>query len=124
MVEGLAGVSRTAVEKELVEGLEISKKSVKVNMLQYVYDTLFFCKTNIKNVFNIKVMLSCFELVSGLKVNFLKSRIGGVGVEQKKILCFTSILNCEVMRTSFKYLGLPVGDAIRGANFGTKWSTE
>jgi len=54
-------------------------------------------------------MLSCFELVSGLKVNFLKSRIGGVGVEQTKILSFASVLNCEIMRTSFKYLGLPVG---------------
>jgi len=89
--------------------LEIGKKSVKVNMLQYADDTLFFCKANIKSVFNIKIMLSCFELVSGLKVNFLKSRIGGVGVEQTEILSFASVLNCEIMRTPFKYLGLPVG---------------
>jgi len=32
-VEGLVGVSRTAVEKDLVESLEIGEKLVKVNML-------------------------------------------------------------------------------------------
>jgi len=48
--KGLAGVSRT-----VVESLEIEKTLDKVNMLQYVDDTLFFCKANIKSVFNIKV---------------------------------------------------------------------
>jgi len=57
-VEGLLGVSRTTVEKDLVESLEIGNKLVKVNMLQYANDTLFFCKANIKSVFNIKVMLN------------------------------------------------------------------
>jgi len=109
VVEGLVRVSRTAVEKELVESLEIRKKLIKVDMLQYANDTLFFCEANIKSVFYIKVMLSCFELASGLKANFLKSRIRGVGVEQTKILCFATILNCEVMRTPFKYLGILVG---------------
>ena len=48
-------------------------------MLQYMNDTLFFCKANPQNAFVIKVMLKCFELASGLKVNYMKSRIGGVG---------------------------------------------
>jgi len=109
VVEGLAGVSRIAVEKDLVESVEIRSKKVKVNMLQYVDDTLFFCKASLKSVFNIKVILNCFELASGLKLNFLKSRIGGVGVEKTSNFCFATILNCEVMKTPFKYLGMPVG---------------
>ena len=117
VVEGLAGVSRTVVKKEFVEGLEIGKKAVKVNMLQYADDTLFSCKANIKSVFNIKIMLSCFKLVSGLKVKFLKSRIGGVGVEQTEILSFVFVLNCEIMRTPFKYLGLPVGGCNKRGRF-------
>jgi len=118
VAEGLAGVSKKAVEKELFESLEIGKKLIKVDMLQYADDTLFFfCKENIKSVFNIKVMLSFFELASGLKVNFLKSRIGGVGVEQTKILRFATILNCEVKRTPFKYLGMPVGGCHKRCEF-------
>jgi len=122
--EGLAGVSRTTVEKDLVEGLEIGKKMVKINMLQYVDDTLVFCKANIKSIFNIKVMLNCFELASGLKVNFFKSRLGGVGVDQKEVLRFANILNCEVTKTPFKYLGMLVGGVIRGVCFGMKWPIE
>jgi len=84
-------------------------------MLQYVDDILFFfSKPTLKSVFNIKVILNCFELASSLKVNFLKSRIGGVRVDQTQILHFASILNCDVMKTHFIYLGLPVGGAIRG----------
>jgi len=48
-----------------------------MNMLQYVDDTLFFCKANVQSVFVIKIILNCFELASGLKVNYHKSRVGG-----------------------------------------------
>jgi len=44
--------------------------SIKVNVLQYTNDTLFFSKANMKNVFVIKVIINCFELALGLKVNF------------------------------------------------------
>ncbi|XP_068466476.1 uncharacterized protein [Phaseolus vulgaris] len=75
--EGLAEVSRTVVEKNLIESLEIGNKSV----------------------------------------NFSKSRIGGIGVEQTKILHFATILNCEVMRIPFKYLGMPVGGCHKRSEF-------
>ena len=41
--------------------------------------TLFFFKANVKSVFNIKTTLNFFELSSGFKVNFIKSKIGGLG---------------------------------------------
>jgi len=121
--EGLAGVSRTAFEKDLIETLEIGNKSVKVNMFQYIGDTLFFCKAKIKSVFNIKVMLNGFELTFGLKVNFSRSSLGRIGVEQTEILHFATILNCEVMRIPFKYLGMSVGGVIKGVSSGMKWLT-
>ena len=52
--------------------------------------------------------LNCFELSSRLKVNFMKSKIGGLGVEQIMIQRFATILNCEVMIIPFVYLGLSV----------------
>lgn len=79
VAEGLAGVSRNAESLGMIDSLEVGGKKVRVNMLQYADDTLFFCHVNSKSVFNVKAMLNCFELASGLKVNFLKSRIGGVG---------------------------------------------
>jgi len=48
VAEGLARVSRMAEEKSLIDSLEVGRDKVKVNMLQYANDTLFFCKANIK----------------------------------------------------------------------------
>jgi len=109
VAEGLAGVSRNVDELDAVESLEIESKKVRVNMLQYAYDTLFFCHANSKSIFNIKAMLNCFELASGLKVNFLKRSIGWVRVDSFTIRGLVTILNCDVMKVPFKYLGLPVG---------------
>jgi len=82
-------------------------------MLQYIDDTLFSYKASLKNMFNIKIILKCFELAFGLKVNFLNSRIYGVGVDQTSIFCFATILSCDVMKTPFNYLRLPVGGCFK-----------
>jgi len=60
------------VEKDLLESVVIGSRFIKVNMLQYADDTLLFfcCKARAQIVFVIKVILKCFELASGLKVNF------------------------------------------------------
>jgi len=118
VAEGLAGVVRVAVEKNLVESQEVGAQKVKVNMLQYADDTLFLCEADFKSVCNLKVILHCFELAYGLKVNFSKSRIGGVGVDHTMIQQYAAILNCEVMKTPFKYLGLLVGGVTSESRFG------
>jgi len=109
VAEGLAGVVRKALEKELLESFTVGEKLVKVNMLQYSDDALFFCKVNPQSVFVIKVMLNCFELTSGLKVNSLKSFIGGVGCSQHLLQCCASILNCEVMKILLRTWGCLLG---------------
>jgi len=97
------------IEKNLIDSLEIGREKVKVNMLEYADDTLFFCEANVKSVFNIKATLYCFELSFGFKVNFMKSKLGGLGVEQIMIQRFVTIFNFEVMVTPFVYLGFSVG---------------
>jgi len=44
VTEGLTVVVRKAVEKDLLESLEIGDRSIKVNMPQYADDTFFFVK--------------------------------------------------------------------------------
>ena len=108
-VEGLAGVVRQAEEKKLVESIEVGEKQVKVSMLQFADDTLFFCKASIQSVLTLKAILKCFELASGLKVNYSKSKVGGVGVNMNQTKIFASILNCDIMKAPFSYLGMMVG---------------
>ena len=108
VVEDLVWVSRKAVQKNLFESLEVGRRKVKVNMLQFAYNTLFFCEANIESVFNLKVIFYCFELAYGFKVNFSKIKLGGVRVDQTVVLRFVTILNCDVTKTPFIYLGLSV----------------
>ena len=79
VAEGLARAIRERIEKDLVESVEIRGRFIKVNMIQYVDDTLFFYKAKAQSVFVIKAILNCFELASGLKGNFQKSKVEGVG---------------------------------------------
>jgi len=86
-------------------------------MLQYTDDTLFFCKAKVQSVFVIKAILNCFELASGLKVNFQKSSVRGVSGSYLLIQHFAAILNCDMMKTSFKYLGMLVGGSHKRSKF-------
>ena len=107
--EGLAGVVRQAEEKMLVESIEVGKKRVKVSMLQYADDTLFFCKASIQSVLTLKAIPKCFELASGLKVNYSKSKVGVVGVNINQTMIFAAFLNCDIMKATFSYMGVKVG---------------
>ena len=62
-----------------------------------------------ENVKAIKVMLRSFELVSGLKINFAKSRFGAIGATEQWILNAATYLNCRVLSVPFSYLGIPIG---------------
>jgi hypothetical protein len=46
-----------------------------LSIMQYVDDTILFMDHNIDQARNIKLLLSVFEQMSGLKINFHKSEI-------------------------------------------------
>jgi hypothetical protein len=82
---------------------------VVVSHLQYADDTLFIGDACVENLWCIKAILRWFELMSGLKVNFSKSRLMGVGLDDAFLLVASNFLNCKLGKIPFIYLGLPVG---------------
>jgi hypothetical protein len=56
-----------------------------------------------------KAILKWFELISGLKVNFFKSKLIGINVEACFLESAALFLKCVVGQLPFIYLGLPVG---------------
>jgi len=86
-------------------------------MLQFSYDTLFFCKPSSNDLVVIKSILRCFELASSLKINFHKSKLGGVGVREDEFLRSSNILNYGLMNVPFKYLAVYVGGNPRRKQF-------
>ncbi|GAU29855.1 hypothetical protein TSUD_379450 [Trifolium subterraneum] len=63
----------------------------------------------VENLWTTKAILRWFELISGLKVNFFKSKLFGINVEGDFLSSAAQFLKCNVGKLSFIYLGLPVG---------------
>ena len=61
------------------------------------------------NVKAVKVILRSFELVSGLRINFAKSKFGVVGQSEEWCLHAADYLNCALLQFPFCYLGIPIG---------------
>ena len=109
VVEGLAGVVRQAEYKGLLEGIKVGKKQIPINMLQFADDTIFVCSPKTQNIVVIKSILRCFEIASRLKVNFHKTKLGSIGMQNRMIERFSIMLNCMTMNIPFLYLGIKVG---------------
>lgn len=56
-----------------------------------------------------KRVLRCFEVMSGLKINFHKSAMCGVRISDSEVKDFAEELNCKTQKLPMMYLGLPVG---------------
>jgi len=95
----------------------VGQKRIPFTMLQFADDTIFVCKAKTQNIVVLKSILICFEIASGLKVNFNKSKLGSMGVQDNMVQRFSTILNCSVMKVPFKYLGIPVGENHRRKDF-------
>ena len=74
-------------------------------ILQFADDTIFLCEDSFNNVVTLKaIILRGFELASGLKINFHKSKLAGINVQSSDVACSTKTLNCKQMGVLFKYL--------------------
>jgi hypothetical protein len=61
-----------------------------------------------KSILTLKLILYCFEWLSGLKINFHKSDVYVFGVDQQQKEGLANMLNCRLGEWSMKYLGLPL----------------
>nr|KAJ0203968.1 hypothetical protein LSAT_V11C500292530 [Lactuca sativa] len=70
-------------------------------------DALFVGEWGEENIKNLARILRCFHVASGLRVNFKKSRVLGIGVEHQEVTSLAEPLGCEPSRLPFSYLGVP-----------------
>jgi hypothetical protein len=79
VVEGLSGLMSKAVENNLFHGYKVSN-IIMFHSLQFADDTIIVGEGNWENLWMIKTVLWSFEIVSGLKVNFYKSKPYGINL--------------------------------------------
>uniref|UniRef100_A0A2N9FWK9 Reverse transcriptase domain-containing protein n=1 Tax=Fagus sylvatica TaxID=28930 RepID=A0A2N9FWK9_FAGSY len=85
-----------------------------VIVMEALNDTLIFSDTNPAHIFNLRLLFTWFEAISGLRINFNKSEMAPVGVVAE-LENLAAILGCKTVQLPITYLGLPLG-----ANFKSK----
>jgi hypothetical protein len=93
-------------------------KTINISHLLFADDTLVFCGENYDNICSLRLLLICFEVVSGLKVNMAKSVLVPMG-NVDNVVELAGLLGSETSSLPLKYLGLPLG-----AHFKTKSSWD
>lgn len=104
----LAVLVDRAKDNDLIKPLIPNLLDDGLFILQYADDTIFMFQDDLDCARNLKNLLSIFEHLSGLKINFLKSEIIYRGQAKNRKVESTSILTCIEGEFPFKYLGLPL----------------
>ena len=79
-----------------------------VSRLLFADDTILFCDANEEWILHIRMLLLCFQVVTGLKVNALRSEMVPIG-EVPNIQILAEILGCQIGSLPMTYLGMPLG---------------
>lgn len=110
VVEALNILLKRAMDLRLPKGVSVGvNDEVQLSHLQFADDSFLLCEAEKSEVLNLKRILRCFEVASGLKINFHKSVICGIGITGSALAEFACLLNCKSQNLPIKYLGLPLG---------------
>jgi hypothetical protein len=104
----LAILISRAKEDGQVDGLIPHLVDGGVSIPQYDDNTIIFMQHDLEKALNMKLILCIFEQLSGLKINFHKSKVFCFGKVKDDKQDYRSIFGCEIGAFPFKYLGIPI----------------
>ncbi|PNX58036.1 ribonuclease H [Trifolium pratense] len=99
---------KKAVDVGRFRGFKVNV-NLHFQLLQFADDTIIMGEGGWENFWTIKSMLRGFELVFGLKINFVKSKLYSINVGARLLEAGASFLACNTATIPFKFLGIPVG---------------
>ncbi|XP_050211903.1 uncharacterized protein LOC126662059 [Mercurialis annua] len=106
--EGLKCILHKAIGMGLINGFQFSDVQDPISVLQFADDTVLFLPFDLHQLRNLTRILRCFELISGLKINFHKSSLLGINVSDAELCEASELVGCYVEKFPIKYLGLPL----------------
>jgi hypothetical protein len=116
VMEVLSKMFRKSEEAGLIRGFMagvLGGSEVRISHLLFADDTIVFCDAVPEQVMHIRKVLSCFEAVTGLKVNLAKSEMVPVGVVDS-MPSLANLLYCRIGALPMLYLGMPLGAPYKG----------
>ncbi|CAK8576836.1 unnamed protein product [Lathyrus sativus] len=116
VAEGLSCLVRAATAGNLLTEFKINDQA-SVSMLQFAYKTLLIGDGSVMNIWAFKAVMRVFELIFGLKINFSKNCLYGIGVDPAFLVAAEEFQHCKSGRLPFNFLGLLVGENHRRHSF-------
>ena len=104
----LAVLFARAIEENQFAGIIPHLIEGGLSILQYADDTVVFLDHSIDQARNVKLLLTAFEQMSGLKINFHKSELFCYGSAKACETQYSRIFGCGIGTMPFKYLGIPM----------------
>src|SRR4051812_25882819 len=100
-------IERAKVDGQ-IEGLVSHLVDGGLSILQYADDTILFMEHDLEKARNLKLILSAFEQLSGLKINFRKSELYCFGDAQHDAVLYAELFGCGQGQFPISYLGIPI----------------
>jgi hypothetical protein len=97
-----------AANKGYITGLMTRLYPEGVISLQYVDGTLLFLNSEVHGACHLKWLMACYEHLSGMKMNYNKSDLTAINLEEGETTHFAKVFCCKIGTFPFKYLGVPL----------------
>jgi hypothetical protein len=97
-----------AAAKNHITGLMHNLINTGIVSMQYADDTLLFLKNDISSAINLKWLLSCFEQMFAMRINFHKCDLIAINMEDEIAQNVSQTLSCGLGQFPMKYLGVPL----------------
>ena len=108
--DALSEILNMAKVKGIVKGLVPELVEGGLTHLQYADDTILFLQCLDAEIKNLKFLLFGYEEMSGMRINYAKSEVFTIGLEEEVSNRIATQLNCNLGKFPMKYLGIPIGD--------------
>ncbi|XP_058733104.1 uncharacterized protein LOC131604696 [Vicia villosa] len=120
VAEGLAILVQKDAHSGRFKGYKL-KENLEVRILQFADDTMLVGNGCWGNLRSIKTIIKGYELVSELKVNFCKSKVYNINLEEYFLERDSQFLCCCSDTLPLKFLGISVGINPRRCNSWTSF---
>ena len=118
VMEILSKMLKKVEDSGFLRGFPVSRSNVdelRISHLLFTDDTMVMCDADPEQLMYLRLVMTCFEATTGLRVNLAKSEIVPVG-EVVNIWVLADILCCRIGSLPMSYLGMPLGSSFKSTS--------
>ena len=110
VVNAPSGMLSRVCATGIINGLVPNLVEGGLSHLHYADDTVILLQYSPEILRNIRLILSSYEVMSGMKINYEKSEIFSIGINEELLLA-ANVFGCKIGSFLMKYLGMPVSSS-------------